>query len=278
MKFVNLGPHSWGCVGGGDDVLHSYGANQGFVAGGDACLVVDSGFHNGTARRVLGRVLKFRPEKMLLVDTHYHSDHVFGNNVFARDGAAVISHQKCRRRMMTLSPKLLADYRGRDPRLSRLLKGVHVSLPSVTFQDRLWAHLDDEVGVEVVHPGVRAHTDGDSMVFVPRDRVVFAGDVLWVGYHPNLEDSDIQGQIRALRMILRFRPRKVVPGHGQVCGLGEVKQFIRYLEELNRNVRQGLKERLGPEELVAQAIPAWSRDWKMKRLAESYIRKIAGRN
>lgn len=115
------------------------------------------------------------------------------------------------------------------------------------------------------------------MVHVPRDRVVFAGDVLWVGYHPNLEDSNLQGQIKALKTILRWKPRKVVPGHGPVAGLTEVSRFIRYLEELDKNVQNLSRERLPMEQMVRRAIPSWSQGWKLRSLAEAYIRKASGK-
>ncbi len=278
MKFVNLGPHSWACVGGGDDVFHSYGANQGFVAEGDGCVVVDSGFHNRTALQILGRVRRLRPRTMLLVDTHYHSDHVLGNGVFAAKGAVVLSHEKCRRSMQRKSPVLLEKYRARDPRLAKILRGVEVSFPSLTFRDHVQIHVGRDVPLDVFHPGVRAHTDGDSIVHIPDERVVFSGDVLWVGYHPNLEDSNIQGQIRALRMILKLNPKRIVPGHGAGCGTSEVRRFVRYLEELDRNSRRGLEEGWSGKELAHRAVPSWSRDWQMRRLVEGYLRKLARDN
>ena len=76
-------------------------------------------------------------------------------------------------------------------------------------------------------------------------------------------------------MILRLRPRRVVPGHGPVCGLKEVQRFIRYLEELDRSSKRALKAGLGPEEMVRKAVPSWSEGWKMRRLVESYLRGLA---
>ncbi len=270
-----MGPHSWACIGGGDDVFHSYGANQGFVVNGDTCLVVDSGFHNKTASQVFSRIRRLGAKRLLLVDTHYHSDHVFGNSVFATRGATVLSHDKCRKTMKAKSPGLLSKYRTRDPKLARILSGVTISYPSLTYKDSVALFVGDETNTVVFHPRGRAHTDGDSIVHVPQDRVVFAGDVLWTGYHPNLEDSDIQGQVRALKMILRLNPRKVVPGHGQVCGLQEVRRFIRYLEELDKNTRTAVKEGHGLEETLQRAIPAWAGEWRMRRLAEAYVRRMA---
>jgi cyclase len=213
----------------------------------------------------------------MLVNTHYHSDHVLGNSVFAHKGTVVLSHEKCRRSMWRHSERLLAKYRARCPELARLLEGVEVSYPSLSYREGVHLFLGDIFHVDVFHPEVRAHTDGDSIVHVPDDRVVFAGDVLWVGYHPNLEDSRIQGQVRALKMILRLNPRRIVPGHGPVCGLSEVRRFIRYLEELDRNTKRALRDGLGPEEIVNRVIPSWSQGWRMKRLVATYLEKLSGR-
>lgn len=103
MKFERVGDHSWACLGKGEDILDSWGANLGYVDDGETCLVVDSGFHNGTANQILQRVHKQRPKRLILVNTHYHSDHVFGNSVLGDDGAVIVSHEKCRRRMLTQS-------------------------------------------------------------------------------------------------------------------------------------------------------------------------------
>ncbi len=238
---------------------------------GETCVIVDSGFHNGTASQILQRMHKKRPKRLLLVNTHYHSDHVFGNSVLGDDGAAIVSHEKCRRRMLTQSPRLLSKYRASDPRLLKLLQKARVAYPTITYKDKLKVHLG-EVEAQIIHPDERAHTDGDSMVYVPEDRVLFSGDVLWVGYHPNLEDANIHGQIRALRQILRLKPRKIVPGHGPVCGVAEVKRFIRYLEEFDRNLRRVLADKLTLDQTVDRSIPAWSSDWKMRGLAETYVR------
>ncbi len=277
LRFSRVGPHTWAGIGAGDDIFHSYGANQGLVEGKRVGIIVDSGFHNPVAREILHHV-QTRTRTTLVVNTHYHSDHIFGNSIFEETGAPIIAHEKCGRSMYARSEDLLAGYRRRDRRLSRLLQGVRIAYPRITYQDRLTAHLDDDLQAVIIHPSVRAHTDGDSIVHIPRERVVFAGDVLWVGYHPNLEDADVQGQIQALRMILRLKPRRIVPGHGPVSGLREVKRLIKYLEEFDRNTRSGLRKNLRDDELVRHVIPKWSRDWKMRWLMESYIRTLARNN
>ena len=276
-RYTQVGRLSWGVIGSGDDVLHSYGANQGLVLGKETSLVVDTGFHNQVAGGILRRI-RSECKPALVLSSHYHSDHVFGNGIFSEIGASIIGQQNCSKKMRAKSEKLLDAYRKRDPRLSHLLRGVAIASPNITYRDSITIHLGQGVNAEIIHPRVRAHTDGDSIVHIPKEHVAFAGDILWVGYHPNLEDADIQGQVEALRMILKMRPRRIVPGHGPVSGSKEVKRSIKYLEELDRNIRSGLRKNLKDDKLVQHVIPKWSWRWKMRWLMESYIRNLAKKN
>ena len=156
-----ISEHCWALIGNGDDVYHSYGANTGLIIGKEACLVVDTGFHLRTADQILAVVRKHSPKRLYVMNTHYHSDHVFGNLPFATAGATIIAHENCRRSMLDQSEGLLNKYRKRNKRLAELLSSVRVSYPSVAFRNKLTLHLDEETTVDIVHPVAVAHTNGD---------------------------------------------------------------------------------------------------------------------
>ena len=105
-QVTKVGTHSWAVLGRGEDVLHSYGANQGFIVGKKASLVVDTGFHDKVAASILRRV-NSKNGRTFVLNTHYHSDHVFGNSVFADTKAVIIANQNCSRSMKVKSEKLL---------------------------------------------------------------------------------------------------------------------------------------------------------------------------
>ncbi|MBO0888076.1 MBL fold metallo-hydrolase [Candidatus Bathyarchaeota archaeon] len=275
-KLQQIGRHSWAAVGSGEDAIHSYGANQAIVKGDRAALVFDTGFNNQVSSFLLQKIGS--PKTMIVVDSHYHSDHAFGNSVFTDRGASVIAHEKCCRSMEQKSARLLEAYRRRDPQIGKMLRGVKVVTPHVTYRELIEIRLGKGLNVETVHPMDRAHTDGDSIVNVTTEKVVLAGDVLWVGYHPNLEDADTQGQVQALKSILKMKPRRIVPGHGPVCSPKDVKLSIKYLVELDRNIRSGLRKNLKRDDFVRYVIPSWSRDWKMRWLMESYLQKLSEKN
>src|SRR2546428_12130406 len=138
------------------------------------------------------------------------------------------------------SEGLLNKYRKRNDLLSELLRNVRVSYPSIAFRNNLTLHLDEETTVDIVHPIAVAHTNGDSVAVCREDGTVFAGDIFWNRYHPNLEDARIKGQIQALHWILKTKPRRIVPGHGQVASPDDVRTAIRYLRELEKTIQRAL--------------------------------------
>jgi len=270
LKLFKVSPHCWAFIGNGDDVYHSYGANTGLIIGREACLVVDTGFHHRTANQLLSVVQKHSPERLYVLNTHYHSDHVFGNLPFTKAGASIIAHENCRRSMLDQSEGLLNKYRKRNKRLAELLRRVQVGYPSVAFRNNLTLHLDKETTVDIVHPVAVAHTNGDSVGVCREDGTVFAGDIFWNRYHPNLEDARIKGQIQALQWILKTKPRRIVPGHGRVASPDDVRTAIRYLRELEKSIR-AVRAQKKP---ATNLIPPWTRNWKMKWLMDEYLRGL----
>jgi len=124
--------------------------------------------------------------------------------------------------------------------------------------------------VDIVHPVAVANTSGDSVAVCREDKTIFAGDIFWNKYHPNLEDARIKGQIQALQWILKTKPRKIVPGHGQVASPDDVGTAIRYLRELEKSIRTVHAGKKPATNLV----PPWTRNWKMKWLMDEYLRGL----
>src|SRR5437867_12937570 len=150
-QFAKVGVHSWAVLGRGEDVLHSYGANQGLIIGKRASLVVDTGFHDKVAASIL-RWVNSKTRRTFVLNTHYHSDHVFGNSVFADTKAVIIANQNCNRSMRVKSEKLLLVYRKGDSKLTSLLRSVKIAYPDITFPREIETQLDDLLEAEIVHP------------------------------------------------------------------------------------------------------------------------------
>lgn len=182
--------------------------NIGWVVFRDYILVVDANFPWG-ARDVLTEIRKTSQKPIRFVfDTHYHADHAYGNTVFAEAGATVVCTEACAEESRRKGPEDVrnqARERAREPL-------VH---PTLRFEDKLV--LDDgERRVELLRAGP-AHTIGDAVAWLPKEKILFVGDlaVNWeLGNNVGDADADHANWIRALDRLAALGPAIVIPGHG----------------------------------------------------------------
>ncbi len=216
-----------------DSVYGGYGANQGFVILENSVLLFDSGLTLVQARQLEKEVRKVTDKKIrYLVNSHDHSDHVFGNSFFwakySATGLRILSHGICRDNLMNLGPKRLARY-SKIPELGRYLQHIEIREPNVTYPDLGMRIKLEGSNFVFVHPPTGAHTLGDTCLYLPDKSVFFAGDILWNRFLPNLEDANLEGWISFLEGIDLSTYKKIVPGHGKICGPDAVIVFRDYL-------------------------------------------------
>ncbi|GAA2668136.1 MBL fold metallo-hydrolase [Streptomyces lunalinharesii] len=200
--------------------------NAGFVTDGTATLVVDTAATEARARLLRRRIAESgAPTPRTLVNTHHHGDHTYGNGVFPE--ATVIGHAACRRELLAAGHQLHAVW----PEVP--YGDIVLTPPEVTFEDRLTVHAGG-VEVQLIHPGV-AHTPGDAIVWLPQQRVVFTGDLIFNGGTPFLFMGSLTGSLRAIEVLRSLGAETVVPGHGPVAGpevYDEVERYLRFVAEL----------------------------------------------
>jgi cyclase len=238
-------------------------ANSGLINLGGG-VVIDTQSDLPHARRMIelfGKVWPGMPRRV--VNTHEDSDHVWGNQLF--EGAEIIAHRTVPERMRQLADpheiqKLLGGAERLLPRL--LLKAIHpgilamarqlrqdydfggikLAFPTTVFDERHVLNLDGtEVHLIYVGP---CHQVGDTIVHLPRERVVFAGDVIFRQCTPMGWTGTYQRWLETLDLIIWLDPEVIVPGHGPVCGIEgamEMKAYLEYVrEESRRFFDQGL--------------------------------------
>jgi glyoxylase-like metal-dependent hydrolase (beta-lactamase superfamily II) len=223
--------------------------NAGFVIGSDGVLVVDTFATPAAAERLLAEIRsKTRLPVRFVVNTHFHRDHIGGNAVFAKAGAAVLAHENvrawARREWQTdLTPEERSRYAG-------------LRLPDVTYRDRCSVWLGDR-RVEIFHrPG---HTGSDSIVAVPDARVVFAGDLVLKNCIANVSLARTDAWVATLDELLREYPSAVfVPGHGDVARPLDVRLFRDYLSSLRLAVARAKSEGKSGAALVEAVLPRLS--------------------
>lgn len=219
-------------------------SNAGLVVDGEENLLVDTLFDLKLTREMLDAMRDAVPSARTirkLVNTHANGDHTFGNQLVAH--AEIIAAQSTAEEMAERPPSALAEMVRDRARLGEgaqflyEMMGKNFSFddivltpPTRTFEERLSLSVGDK-RIELLHVGP-AHTRGDTLVFVPADRVVFAGDILFVGGHPVIWAGPVENWIKACDTILGRDVEVIVPGHGPITDKAGVRRFKGYLEYL----------------------------------------------
>jgi glyoxylase-like metal-dependent hydrolase (beta-lactamase superfamily II) len=226
------------------------GANAGFVIGDDGVLVVDTFESPKAAERMLAEIRKLTPLPIrYVVNTHYHLDHVAGNDVFAREGASIIAQRNVRSWINTENLKFF----GKDPKPEQKAMVEHLMRPGLVYDTALDVFLGSRRISIRAFPG---HTGGDSVVAVPDARVLFCGDLFWHRTLPNLIDATTGDWISTLEKIASANPGATfVPGHGDVGTASDVDAFRGYLSDLRGIVAGPVKAGKSGDDLVNAALP-----------------------
>ncbi|MBB6628179.1 MBL fold metallo-hydrolase [Nocardioides sp. KIGAM211] len=190
-------------------------------AAGDA-VIVDTTSTEKRNRAFLAEVagVSARDPK-IAVNTHSHPDHTYGNG-FLPETTTIIGHHLCRegvlRAGLAATKELPADY-----------GDLVVRPPDVTFDERMTLHLADfPVELEVMGP---AHSTNDVGVWLPEQKVMFAGDLAFSGGHPIFLEGSMNGFRKAVQRMRALEPEVLLPGHGPVCRGAEVEKVLDELEE-----------------------------------------------
>lgn len=220
-------------------------SNAGVIIGSDSALVVDTLATESRARRLRESLdgLCSGPGRML-VNTHHHGDHNFGNQVFG-PSAIIFAHERARTEMAETGLALTTLW----PQVE--WGEIRVVLPTVTFVDRLTLHVGAR-RAELIHVGP-AHTTNDVVVWLPDEQVLFAGDVVLSGATPFNVMGSVSGALTAIERLRELGPRTVVCGHGPVTGPEVLDENADYLAWIQRLAEQGIARGSTPLQVAQDA-------------------------
>jgi cyclase len=224
-----------------------------------------------------------------VIDSHWHNDHIWGNQVFSPDTEIVSTHET-RRLIITTrghgafdafmadSEANLAATRtqleatedeGERRQLAMwvdyhqsvvdLKPVLEVRAPSLTFAGRLALHGIDRSAELIDLAG--GHTESDIVLFLPQEGIAFMSDLLFIGHHPYLGGGDPDSLIQAIETVADLGPRLVVPGHGPVGTAESLTEMARYVRTMDGLARKVVEEGQAEETIDAMAIPEPYGDW-----------------
>jgi cyclase len=237
----------WAAIASDDGLS---GGNAGFVVGDNGVAVIDTFQDPRAAEALLADIRKVtRLPIRFVVNTHYHLDHVNGNDVFASAGATIVAHRNVRAWMRTENLKML------DPPVTaeKRARVMSLTLPTLVHDGHVELYLGSRRLDVRYYPG---HTGGDSVVWVPDAKKLFCGDMLWKDHVPNLIDATTEAWIDSLaRMQKDYSPSMWIPGHGGLASGQDVQTFRTYLLELRANVRREQSSGKSGDALAAALLP-----------------------
>tara|TARA_Y100001934_G_scaffold213940_1_gene253365 strand:- start:102 stop:947 length:846 start_codon:yes stop_codon:yes gene_type:complete len=221
--------------------LHEGLTNSGIIIGDDSVLVIDSLRMPSFARSLMEDVRKLtdKPVKYV-IDTHSHWDHSWGNQEFPE--AAIIGHENCYSEMIDVEwneewkNKILSSG---DP-WSDEANVVTITPPEITYQDSMRIYFG---GREIILKYLgKAHTSGDTFIHLPKERIVFTGDVAQDGGVPYLGDSYPNEWLDTDDRMAELPVDRFVSGHGPVGDINALKTARDFIHSLVGSMKSAIAD------------------------------------
>jgi cyclase len=225
-------------------------SNAGLVVDGEQSLLVDTLFDERLTAEMLGTMKAAAgiggAEITTLVNTHANGDHTYGNRLVTN--AEIIASEASAKEMQEALPEMMAGFKKAAPNMGDAGKyfleiftpfdfeGIRLRAPTKTFSGRMNIKVGNK-DVHLIEVGP-AHTHGDVIVHVPRDRIVYTGDILFIDSTPIMWAGPVGNWIKACNMIIGFDVDVIVPGHGPITDKAGVARMRDYLVYINAEARK----------------------------------------
>ena len=227
-------------------MIKGRGGNIAVSSGKDGVYIIDDQVEPLT-EKLLGAISKISDQPIrFVINTHYHGDHVGGNEAIGKGGAVIIAHDNILKRMT--SDQFNFFWNETTPAWPA------GSLPVVTFNDRVTLHLNGEAAT--VYHVPHGHTDGDGIVHFPASNVIHMGDIYFNGLYPFIDldgGGSIQGMIAGAELGLSManEETQIIPGHGPLSDRKSLEQYLDFLVRARDAVQNLVDKGMSLEQAIA---------------------------
>ena len=240
-------------VNGNVYVLQGRGGNVGALVGMEGILIVDDDYKAMSTKLAAALKALGSEKPRYVLNTHWHGDHTEGNEYFGKD-STIVAHVNVRKRLM--DPPMIFG--------QKTAPYASVALPVITYTESVSIHINGEEVRAVHYPG--GHTDGDSVIFFVKSNVVHLGDDFFVSRFPFVDlDSggSVQGLINNVAALIREIPAdaKIIPGHGPVATLNDLKTYHQALIETSNIVQEQMKKNVPLADIKKAGLPEKYKEW-----------------
>ena len=253
------------------DIDHQGHCNNGWVIFKDYVLVIDANFPSG-AQNILPKIraLTDKPVRFAF-DTHHHGDHAYGNQVMVDNGATPIAHTGVIEEMKRYETGYYDGKPGSWEATAKTRPDVAASRlnpPSVLFPRELYFD-DGEHRVELLHLGV-AHTHGDALAWLPKERILFTGDTCVNGPYNFVGDGNIEKWISTLDAAKALNAVVICPGHGAKGVNSLIADQQLFFKQLRKQVGAMVQTKKTPQEIL-DSVPRIRGELKSQQQIERYV-------
>jgi cyclase len=235
-------------------MLEGMGGNIGVSVGADGLLIVDDQFAElgPKIKKALGKLGKGKLKYVL--NTHWHGDHTGSNPLFGKDGASIVAHDNVRKRLIT----------GAKVGTWEIPPAAPEALPVLTFNQAMSVYFNGEE-IRAIHLPA-GHTDGDIVIHFTGSNVFHLGDLFFNGIFPFIDiDSggSIEGYIKDVELMIARIPAdaKIIPGHGPLGTVEDLKNFHAMLLDTAGVVRQKIAAKKSLDDIKKEGLPEKYKPW-----------------
>ena len=237
LKPTQVAPHTYfvqGFAEMGSSKNQNFISNAGFVITPKGVVVIDALGSPVLAKKLISEIKKITPQKVVaVIVTHYHADHVYGLQEFKNIGAKIYAQGEGRGYISseTAKQRLIASRIDFAPWVNASTKLIGADV----WIDQSYTLSIGGVDFKIGRVGP-AHAPEDLIIYVPSEKVLFAGDLVFRGRIPFVGNADSRGWLHALDEIQALNPSIVIPGHGAystdpVEDIRFTREYLKYLRE-----------------------------------------------